>query len=398
MATLFQNWRIILTSALCLTGLFFSFWIVLPAPVESLLFLSVGAPEVSPWLIGGNAIALLLILSYKRTTLSLVLIGCSTLALVLSSLPLLQLSSAHKTADTALYNGLGPQYLTTIASQKQDLFRPQPYALVDSFRGIPEPTVRQQSVPFAQSDNVPLNLEIFQPAASGLYPGIVAIYGGAWRRGSPLSNLEFNRYIAAQGYVVWAVDYRHAPDHRFPGQLQDIQTALTFLQDHAAEYETDPQRLVLMGRSAGAHLAMLAAYAAPQASVRAVVNYYGPVDLTEGYLHPPVPDPINSRAVLNDFLGGSPSQLAEKYRQASPITYVTQPVPPTLLIYGRRDHIVQAKYGKQLDQALKATKSQAVYIEIPWADHAFDAVFNGVSNQLALYHTERFIAWALRQP
>ncbi|MGB7414392.1 MAG: alpha/beta hydrolase [Thermosynechococcaceae cyanobacterium] len=395
MATLFQSWRIILTTALSLIGLLLSLWIVLPAPVESLLFLSVGAPEVSPWLIGVNAIALLLILFRKRTTLSLILIGCGTLALLLSSLPLLQLSSTHQAAEAAMQKGLGPQYLNTLASPQKDLFRSRPFVLMDALRGIPRPTVRQQSVPFAQPDGIPLNLEIFQPEAPGLYPGIVAIYGGAWRRGSPLANLEFNRYIAAQGYVVWAVDYRHAPKHRFPEQLQDIQTALAFLQNHAAEYDTDPQRLVLMGRSAGAHLAMLAAYSTPQLAIRGVVNYYGPVDLTEGYLYPPVPDPINSRAVLTDFLGGSPNQLAEQYRQASPITYVTQPLPPTLLIYGRRDHIVQAKYGKQLYQALKATQSQAVYIEIPWADHAFDAVFNGVSNQLALYYTERFIAWAL---
>jgi acetyl esterase/lipase len=128
-----------------------------------------------------------------------------------------------------------------------------------------------------------------------------------------------------------------------------------------------------------------------------VVNYYGPVDLAEGYINPPVPDPINARAVLTDLLGGSPNQFAAAYRQASPITYATRPLPPTLLIYGRRDHIVQAKYGKQLYQTLQAVNSQAVYIEIPWADHAFDALFNGVSNQLALYHTERFIAWALAQ-
>jgi acetyl esterase/lipase len=394
---LFQSIAIVTARGLCLLGLLLSIWMIVPAPVEWLLPLSVGAPEVSPWLMGVNAIALLFILVQKRTTLSLVLIGCSTLALLLSSLPLIQLPRTHQTATVAMERGLGPQYLRTIPSGQQNLFRPRPYALIASLRGLPQPTVRQQSVLFAQPDGVPLTLEIFQPQTPGLYPGVVTIYGGAWRRGSPLSNLEFNRYLAAQGYVVWAVDYRHAPEHRFPKQLQDIQTALAFIQNHADAYETDPQKLVLMGRSAGAHLAMLAAYTAPQTPIRAVVNYYGPIDLAAGYINPPVPDPINARAVLTDLLGGSPSQLAAAYRQASPITYATRPLPPTLLIYGRRDHIVQAKYGKQLYQTLQAVNSQAVYIEIPWADHAFDTLFNGVSNQLALYHTERFIAWALAQ-
>jgi acetyl esterase/lipase len=75
---------------------------------------------------------------------------------------------------------------------------------------------------------------------------------------------------------------------------------------------------------------------------------------------------------------------------------VTRPLPPSLLIYGDRDYLVQSKFGQGLYDQLKAVESSAVLIRIPWADHAFDAVFNGVSNQLALYYTERFLAWALR--
>lgn len=385
----------LLLAGLCLIGLFLSFWIVVPAPIALLLPLSVGAPEVSPWLVGVNAIALLLALFHKRTLLILTLIGCSTLGLMLASLPLLQLPQTMQTAEIAMQKGLGPQFQQSISAQP---LRSHPYRFVDMLRGIPQPTVRRRSnILFAQPKGIPLKLDIFQPQAPGQYPGIVVIYGGAWQRGSPTSNADCNRYLAAQGYVVWAIDYRHAPQHRFPSQLDDVEAALNFIQDHAVEYETDPQRLVLMGRSAGAHLAMLAAYATDRPEIRGVVNYYGPVDLTTGYEQPPIPDPINSRAVLENFLGGSPSQFPDLYRQASPLTYVTQPVPPTLLIYGSRDHVVQAKYGQQLHRQLERTGTQAVYIEIPWADHAFDAVFNGISSQLALYHTERFIAWAVEK-
>jgi acetyl esterase/lipase len=71
-------------------------------------------------------------------------------------------------------------------------------------------------------------------------------------------------------------------------------------------------------------------------------------------------------------------------------------LPPSLLIYGGRDHVVQSKYGRALGLALREQGNQAVFIEIPWADHVFDAVFGGISNQLALYYTERFLGWALR--
>jgi acetyl esterase/lipase len=71
-------------------------------------------------------------------------------------------------------------------------------------------------------------------------------------------------------------------------------------------------------------------------------------------------------------------------------------LPSTLLVYAGRDHGVQAQYGRQLYEQLRAADNQAVWLEIPWAEHAFDTVFNGLSNQLALYYTERFLAWALK--
>jgi acetyl esterase/lipase len=202
--------------------------------------------------------------------------------------------------------------------------------------------------------------------------------------------------MAARGYTVVAIDYRHAPRYRFPAQLEDVRSALTYIQQHAEALEVDVTRLAVMGRSAGAHLAMLAAYQPSSIAIRAVVNYYGPVDLTKGYYDLPNPDPINSRAVLNTLLGGSPEQFPDLYRQASPYELINKPLPTSLLIYGGRDHLVQAKFGRSLYDRLQATGNRAVWLEIPWAEHAFDEVFNGVSNQLALYYTERFLAWTLR--
>ncbi|MEM1392882.1 MAG: alpha/beta hydrolase, partial [Cyanobacteria bacterium P01_H01_bin.150] len=205
---------------------------------------------------------------------------------------------------------------------------------------------------------------------------------------------EFNRYMAARGYTVFAIDYRHAPKYKFPAQLDDVNTALNFIRDRANEYEADVDKMVLFGRSAGAHLAMLAAYKPDAPAVRAVVNYYGPVNLTQGYNEPPIPDPINARAVLTAFLGGSPLELPMLYENASPINYVVPNLPPTLLIYGSRDHVVEARFGRQMYEKLR-DKNTAILLEIPWAEHSFDSIFNGVSNQLALYYTERFIAWAV---
>jgi acetyl esterase/lipase len=141
---------------------------------------------------------------------------------------------------------------------------------------------------------------------------------------------------------------------------------------------------------------MLAAYQPDALPVRAVVSYYGPFNLTQGYREPPNPDPLNVRAVLEAFLGGSPDEVPEQYAKASPVSYVTRPLPPTLLVHGSRDHIVEVRFAKAMYKRLRAVGSTSILLEIPWAEHAFDAIFQGPSNQLALYYTERFLAWALQ--
>jgi acetyl esterase/lipase len=382
---------------LSLTGLFLSLWIVVPAPTEFLLPLGVGAPEISPWLVGVNAIALLLLyFSHTSSRLNYLILAGSLLGLGLSLVPLVQFPAANRQIAAEMRTELGANFLASVPATALESLRPQPLVWADYFRGIPSEPVRiDRGIVFAQPDGVPLTLNVYRPLPPGRYPTLVVIYGGAWQSGSPDRKASFSRYMAAQGYTVIAIDYRHAPAYRFPAQLQDVQTALTYIQTHGEDLSVNPNRIAVMGRSAGAQLAMIAAYQST-VPVQAVVNYYGPVDLTAGYQDPPIPDPIDTRAVLRTFLGGPPATAPDLYRQASPINSVEANLPPTLLVYAGRDHVVQAKYGRQLYERLQVTGNQAVWLAIPWANHAFDTVFNGISNQLALYYTERFLAWALK--
>ncbi len=386
-----------LTLLLSSGSIFLSSWIIIPAPNMFLLTLGVGAPEISPWLFLLNLLCLFLAFfcirrrQLQRLICIISLIGLLICGWVLVNIPLTQMQMAR-----AMKQGLGGDYLKQIPALVSAQMQTHPFNLVNFFGGIPSGKTRHQTgILFATPAGVPLTMEVYQPPEIGKYPTLVVIYGGAWQRGNPGANAEFNQYIANRGYTVFSIDYRHAPQYQFPAQLEDVRTALDFIREHASEYEADPERMVLLGRSAGAHLAMLAAYQADAPPIRAVVNYYGPVDLTEGYKSPPTPDPINTRAVLRRFLGGSLEELPNQYQIASPINYLTRPVPPTLLIYGTRDHLVEVRFGRQMYKALSNSGNTAVFLEIPWAEHAFDAVFNGVSNQLALYHTERFLAWAV---
>ncbi|MGF1489408.1 MAG: alpha/beta hydrolase fold domain-containing protein [Prochloraceae cyanobacterium] len=382
---------------LSLFGFLLALWIVIPAPNMFLLRLGVGAPEISPLLIIVNAIALLLgIVSIGSWYFAIIMI-CSSIALLLSLLPLSQFSATSDRFGAEMAKAWGENYLENIPLQVRNQMRPFPFLLKDFFRGIPKTEVRiERGIIFASPDGVDLKLNVYRPLKTGKYPTLVVIYGGAWRSGSPDGYEDFNCYLAARDYCVIAVDYRHAPKYKFPAQLEDVTAALKYIRDRSEELEVDRERMAVMGRSAGGHLALLSAYQQNAVPLRAVVKYYGPVNLTKGYYDPPVPNPINSKNVMENFLGGSPEEFFELYQKASPITYTRPNLPPTLLIYAGRDHLTQPKFGKDIEAKLKDNKNIAIRLEIPWAEHSFDAVFSGLSNQLALYYTERFLAIALK--
>jgi acetyl esterase/lipase len=388
------SWLAILLST---TGLFLSAWILIPAPTMTLLVLGVGAPEVCPWLLLLNITAFLLAW-FIRPKIKLIACIASLTGILICGSVLTAVQPTQTQMDFAMEQGLGKDYLGKIPLNAKLQMRSTPFTFADSFRGIPLGKIRHLTdISFTTSVDIPLKMEIYQPPQKGIYPALIVIYGGAWRSGNPALDPDFNKYMAARGYTVFAIDYRHAPKYRFPAQLDDVRAAINFIRQHASEYEANPQRMALLGRSSGGHLAMLAAYHPDAPPLRAVVSYYGPVNLTQGYNTPPRPDPIKTRTVLEAFLGGSPQQVPSQYNNASPINYVNQSVAPTLLIYGSRDHVVEAKYGRQIYERLRNFGNKAILLEIPWAEHSFDTIFNGVSNQLALYYTERFLGWALSE-
>lgn len=358
----------LLAAALLL--LFLTCWSLIPAPIMLFFPLAVGGPELSPWLMGAAALIGVPARKNRRAVLAV----CA-LSLICSGVPLVSLLATREIRAAA--------FREVVAG---------PAAALDTrVRAVRA----RPNVPYAVRGGT-LHMIVYSPAEPGQYPAIVMIYGGAWRNGAPEDNAEFARHMASRGYVVCAIDYRHAPEFQFPVQLEDVQEALLFLQRHAAEYQIDATRLSLLGRSSGGHLALLAAYQPSLIPIRAVVAYYAPTNLIGGYEDLPVPDPIGVHGVLERFLGGPPAQLRERYLQASPITYATHPQPPTLLIQGGRDHIVKPRFARELREKLRSSGTRAVLLEIPWSEHAFDAIFTGAGNREALDYTERFLSWAMK--
>jgi len=396
------SWLQVLALGLAAVSLFLSLWIVVPAPTFSLLPLGVGAPEVSVWMAALSAIALVLLLAAGRWNgLGYGTLAIGALSLGLSLLPLVQVPSTNRQFAKTMVQALQVESVATKPSQS--LGRVRPFVWQEVFTGIAIPEVQQVSdVEFAQLDGISLRMELYYPtqarAEQTALPTIVVIHGGGWQSGNAKAEATFNRYLAAQGYAVAAITYRLAPQYQFPVQLQDVNTAIAFLRSHAAQYRLDPNRMVLMGRSAGAHLALLAVCQPTAPPVRAVVSYYGPVDLVRGYRELPTPDPLDVQLVLRTFLGGTPDDQSDRYRQASPIQQIRLGLPPMLLVHGQRDHIAKSIFAKAFVRASQAAGNTVVYLELPWSEHGFDLVFRGLGNQMTLFYLERFLAWVFREP
>jgi acetyl esterase/lipase len=169
-----------------------------------------------------------------------------------------------------------------------------------------------------------------------------------------------------------------------------------YLKAHAQELHLDPQRIAIIGRSAGGHLALLTAYTSSDPAIRGVAAIYPPTDLVYAYAHPSNPRVLDSNQVLRDFLGGTPEEVPAVYHEASPVNWVSTATPPTLLIHGDRDDVVYAIHSVHLAERLRAAARPHYVLSLPWGNHGCDANVSGPGGQLSLYAIERFLTAVLR--
>jgi acetyl esterase/lipase len=276
--------------------------------------------------------------------------------------------------------------------------RSTPLSARDLIFGVPLLPVNKKTLVYVLRDNEPLTLDLFQGSGqSAPTPCVVVIHGGSWQSGDNTQLDPLNSYLAARGYAVASINYRLGPEHKFPAALEDVQAAIAYLKANAAELGLDAVRFVLLGRSAGGQLALLAAYTAHDPSIRGVISLYGPADLIYAYAHPANPMVFDSRGVLEAYLGGNPDQVRSQYDDASPINFIADDTPPTLLIHGGRDELVSPMQSERLAGALERAGRPSLLVILPWATHGCDFNFSGPCGQISTFAIERFLAQVKRQ-
>jgi acetyl esterase/lipase len=216
--------------------------------------------------------------------------------------------------------------------------------------------IAQTNVEYAQHDGAKLVGDLYQPKGVARAPAIIAVHGGGWQNGSRAGYRYWGPFLARNGYVVLSIDYRLGKAGTFPGSLYDVKAAIQFVRAKAADLGVDPDRIGLMGDSAGAHLVALVALAGAEplfssgyrddlnaaipVNVKAVVGFYGVYDMLAQWHHDQIARPRDQ--IAEKYLGVSPMQNRRIYFESSPISYATidKKSARFLLIHGTNDDIV----------------------------------------------------------
>ena len=243
-------------------------------------------------------------------------------------------------------------------------------------------------IPFAEHDGVKLLGDLYLPKGIGKAPVLVAAHGGGWQLGDRKFCRHWGNYLAKHGYAVFAIEYRLMKPGlgTWPGVVGDCKAAVQFVRARSGDLGLDPERIGMIGDSAGAHLSALVAlagdeplfsgqypndpYAAMPARVAAVIGFYGVYDMAAQWEHDQITRPRDP--ITEKLLGCSPMVSRKAFFEASPLSYATVDKNSTrfLLIYGREDDIVDpATQSEKFLTALKQAGFFARTIVVPGAGH-----------------------------
>lgn len=244
----------------------------------------------------------------------------------------------------------------------------------------------RRKIVYRNVDGVRLVLDVYSPRApsedGGPRKSILYIHGGGWvvgtRRQSPFMMFE----LAAAGYVVFAIEYRHAPRFPLPAAIVDCKAAVAWIRQHAHEHDATPDVTVL-GGSAGGHLASMVALSANDRAfqpgfedadtrVRAAVLFYGLYDF-ESRVQEDAPQ-ILRRFFEGLVFGTRYQDKPDVFLRSQTITHVSSDAPPVLIIHGQFDTLVPISDSRLLYRQLRAAGSRAHLCEVPLAQHAFEII------------------------
>lgn len=202
---------------------------------------------------------------------------------------------------------------------------------------------------------------------------VIMIHGGAWSSGD---KADFNAYKDTlrrrePSYAIININYRlsNATANLFPTQENDVKAAIEYVYAHRAEYNIS-DKFILLGASAGGHLALLQGYKyTSPVKVKAVVDFFGPTDMTDIYNNPA--SPLIPQTTVAGIVGATPTSNPTLYQQSSPINFVTAQTAPTIILQGGLDPLVSVSQSTSLRDKLVLNGVVQQYVFYPTEGHGW---------------------------
>lgn len=251
----------------------------------------------------------------------------------------------------------------------------------------------QKEIVYAQGGSRDLKLDVYRPPGQKHnHTAVILLHGGAWRMGDKSMMDLFGPELARLGFLAVAPEYRLLGEAPWPAQLEDVKAAIRWTRVNSDSLDIHPDRIVVQGFSAGAHLALMAGGTpdmpvfkgkggsdAATDQVAAVVAFFPPIAFTTGA---PALGVSQAAALLSE------SATEEEAKQASPISYVSKEYPPTFLLHGTADQMVPFITSQRMFDALN---DRGVTVELhlyPHHTHEFvrlPSMLAPVMSEIALF-------------
>jgi len=238
-------------------------------------------------------------------------------------------------------------------------------------------------IEFAKAGDMSLTLDAYVPDGPGPFPTVIVVHGGGWRNGDKQTYVKpLFEPLTEAGFTWFTINYRLAPAHHFPAPVEDVESAIRYVQSHAREYKVDLKRIAITGESAGGHLvSFVGARDGRKLKLRAVVPFYAPNEL-EAMITGSDQTASARPAIkgLLDFTEPNP-EAVRRLREASPITYVKKGMPPFLLIHGTGDQTVPFHQATVMCDKIKQAGSSCEIFPVEGGAHGMGSWDKNPSTQ-----------------
>jgi len=258
---------------------------------------------------------------------------------------------------------------------------------------IPENIIEHKDIVYKKIDSTDLHLDIYHSKnITKKAPLLLFIHGGGLSKGDKKDYLRYTIDFAEKGYITASVQYRFVDKVKFPAQLFEIKAAIRWLKENADKYHIDRNKIALIGGSAGGHLAMMAGYTSDIAEfneendslisykVQVVVDLYGPTDFTTKY--------AREHSISKNMFGKTYKESPEIYEKSSPVKFISEDDPPSLIFHGTIDDLVPVSQSDTLEALLKRAGVPVEYHRLKGWPHNMDIEVS--VNKYCQYYMNRF--------